>query len=102
MRYNHINQFTSVTLFSISSRGTRLARRQTSSSGPRSQMLPGDVRGSFQGQALTFRETVSSLTILMVLAVFVMYVILAILYESYLHPITVLSSLPVVLGSADS
>src|SRR4029077_8747974 len=56
------------------------------------QMLPGDVRGSLQGQALTFRETVSSLTILMVLAVFVMYVILAILYESYLHPITVLSS----------
>ena len=33
----------------------------------------------------------------MVLAVFVMYVILAILYESYLHPITVLSSLPVAL-----
>jgi HAE1 family hydrophobic/amphiphilic exporter-1 len=55
------------------------------------------VRGSFQGQALVFRETVSSLTILMVLAVFVMYVILAILYESYLHPITVLSSLPVAL-----
>src|SRR5205823_5967482 len=39
----------------------------------------------------------SSLTILMFLAVFVMYVILAILYESYLHPITVLSSLPVAL-----
>ena len=52
---------------------------------------------SLQGEALTFRDTVSSLTILMVLAVFVMYVILAILYESYLHPITVLSSLPVAL-----
>ena len=42
-------------------------------------------------------DTVANLTILMVLAVFVMYVILAILYESYLHPITVLSSLPVAL-----
>ena len=61
------------------------------------QILPPDVRGGLQGEALTFRDTVSSLTILMVLAVFVMYVILAILYESYLHPITVLSSLPVAL-----
>ena len=55
------------------------------------------MQGGLQGEALTFRDTVSSLTILMVLAVFVMYVILAILYESYLHPITVLSSLPVAL-----
>jgi HAE1 family hydrophobic/amphiphilic exporter-1 len=61
------------------------------------QILPLDVRGSLEGEALTFRDTVSSLTILMVLAVFVMYVILAILYENYLHPITVLSSLPVAL-----
>ena len=42
---------------------------------------------------MTFRNTVSDLTILMALAVFVMYVILAILYESYLHPLTVLSTL---------
>ena len=46
---------------------------------------------------MTFRNTVSDLAILMLVAVFVMYVILAILYESYLHPITVLSSLPVAL-----
>jgi HAE1 family hydrophobic/amphiphilic exporter-1 len=55
------------------------------------------VRGSLQGEALTFRNTVSDLTILMALAVFVMYVILAILYESYLHPLTVLSTLPTAL-----
>jgi HAE1 family hydrophobic/amphiphilic exporter-1 len=61
------------------------------------QMLPQGVRGSLQGEALTFSDTVHSLTILMFLAVFVMYVILAILYENYLHPITVLSSLPVAL-----
>src|SRR5439155_17907990 len=46
---------------------------------------------------LTFRDTVRNLTILMGLAVFVMYVILAILYESYLHPVTVLSTLPPAL-----
>jgi HAE1 family hydrophobic/amphiphilic exporter-1 len=55
------------------------------------------MKATFQGEALTFRATVQSMSILMVLAVFVMYVILGILYESYLHPITVLSSLPVAL-----
>jgi len=81
----HINQFTSVSLFSISSRVRDRKANGLRRGRAAKQMLPGDVRGSFQGQALTFRETVSSLTILMVLAVFVMYVILAILYESYLH-----------------
>ena len=52
---------------------------------------------SLQGEALTFRDTVRDLTILMALAVFVMYVILAILYESYVHPLTVLSTLPTAL-----
>jgi HAE1 family hydrophobic/amphiphilic exporter-1 len=59
--------------------------------------VPPQIRGQFQGEALTFRETMSSLTILMILAVFVMYVILAVLYESYLHPVTVLSTLPTAM-----
>jgi len=59
--------------------------------------VPPTVRASLQGEALTFRDTVRDLTILMALAVFVMYVILAILYESYVHPLTVLSTLPTAL-----
>jgi HAE1 family hydrophobic/amphiphilic exporter-1 len=55
------------------------------------------VRASLRGEALTFRDTVRDLLILMALAVFVMYIILAILYESYLHPVTVLSTLPTAL-----
>jgi HAE1 family hydrophobic/amphiphilic exporter-1 len=55
------------------------------------------MRADYLGEALTFKSTVADLTVLMFLAVFVMYVILGILYESYLHPITVLSSLPVAL-----
>jgi HAE1 family hydrophobic/amphiphilic exporter-1 len=55
------------------------------------------MRASLQGEALTFQNTVRDLTLLMALAVFVMYVILAILYESYLHPLTVLSTLPTAL-----
>jgi HAE1 family hydrophobic/amphiphilic exporter-1 len=94
---NHINQFTSVTLFFNLKPGYTIGQATDFVEQAAREMLPRDIRGGLQGQALTFRETVSSLTILMVLAVFVMYVILAILYESYLHPITVLSSLPVAL-----
>src|SRR5437879_12919948 len=61
------------------------------------EMVPPTMRASLQGEALTFRNTVRDLTILMALAGFVMYVILAILYESYLHPVTVLSTLPTAL-----
>jgi HAE1 family hydrophobic/amphiphilic exporter-1 len=61
------------------------------------EIVPSNLRASLQGEALTFRDTVRNLTILMALAVFVMYVILAILYESYVHPLTVLSTLPTAL-----
>jgi len=94
---NHINQFTSVTIFFNLKPGYTIGQATQYVEDTAKQILPIDVRGSLQGEALTFRDTVSSLTILMVLAVFVMYVILAILYENYLHPITVLSSLPVAL-----
>ena len=62
-----------------------------------SEIVPPTVRAELQGEAQTFSNTVTSLTILMALAVFVMYVILAILYESYVHPLTVLSTLPTAL-----
>ena len=60
-------------------------------------VVPQNVRGGLQGEALLFSQTVGQFVVLAGLAVFVMYVILAILYESYLHPITVLSALPVAL-----
>src|SRR6266853_396706 len=94
---NHINQFTSATLFFNLKPGYSIGQATDFVEKAAKQFLPAGIRGEFRGEALTFRDTVSSLTILMVLAVFVMYVILAILYESYLHPITVLSSLPVAL-----
>jgi HAE1 family hydrophobic/amphiphilic exporter-1 len=94
---NHINQFTSVTIFFNLKPGYTIGQATQFVENSARQILPIDVRGSLQGEALTFRDTVASLSILMVLAVFVMYVILAILYENYLHPITVLSSLPVAL-----
>jgi len=94
---NHINQFTSVTLFFNMKPDYTVGQATDFVEKTAKEILPADIRGELQGQALTFRNTASDLVKLMLVAVFVMYVILAILYESYLHPITVLSSLPVAL-----
>jgi HAE1 family hydrophobic/amphiphilic exporter-1 len=94
---NHINQFTSVTMFFNLKPGFAIGPATQFVEGTAKQLLPSGVSGQLQGEALTFQNTVRDLAILMVVAVFVMYVILAILYESYLHPLTVLSSLPVAL-----
>jgi HAE1 family hydrophobic/amphiphilic exporter-1 len=94
---NHINQFTSVTFSFNGMPGVPLGNVTDFIQQKADEIVPPTMKGTFQGQALTFRSTVGSLTILMFFAVFVMYVILGILYESYLHPITVLSSLPVAL-----
>jgi HAE1 family hydrophobic/amphiphilic exporter-1 len=94
---NHLNQFTSVTFSFNPAPGVPLGVATDFIDKLSHQIVPSTMRADFQGEALTFRSTISDLTILMVLAVFVMYVILGILYESYLHPLTVLSSLPVAL-----
>ena len=94
---NHINQFTSVTFFFNLKPGYTIGQATGFVQAAAKEILPPDIRGGLQGEAQTFSSTVADLSILMVLAVFVMYVILAILYESYLHPLTVLSSLPVAL-----
>src|SRR5271165_155848 len=94
---NHINQFTSVTMFFNLKPGYSIGPATDFVEQTAKQILPPGIQGQLQGEALIFRNTVSDLALLMLVAVFVMYVILAILYESYLHPLTVLSSLPVAL-----
>ena len=94
---NHLNQFTSMTLFFNLKPGVALGDATNYIQAAAAEIVPPGVRAELQGEALTFSKTVTSLTILMGLAVFVMYVILAILYESYVHPLTVLSTLPTAL-----
>ena len=94
---NHLNQFTSVTLFFNLKPGIALGDATNFINKAAAEIVPPGVRGELQGEAQTFANTVTSLTVLMALAVFVMYVILAILYESYVHPLTVLSTLPTAL-----
>jgi HAE1 family hydrophobic/amphiphilic exporter-1 len=94
---NHLNQFTSVTLFFNLKPGVPVGEATDVITRTAAEVVPPTVRAGLQGEALTFSNTVRDLTILMFLAVFVMYVILAVLYESYLHPLTVLSTLPTAL-----
>ncbi|HVT87494.1 MAG TPA: efflux RND transporter permease subunit [Tepidisphaeraceae bacterium] len=94
---NHINQFTSVTLTFNLLPGVPLEEATNFIEQASHESVPPYLRAQFQGEAFDFQQTMSSLVVLMILAVFVMYVILAILYESYLHPITVLSTLPTAM-----
>jgi HAE1 family hydrophobic/amphiphilic exporter-1 len=94
---NHLNQFTSVTLSFNLKPGVAIGDATEFINEAAAEIVPPGLRASLQGEALTFQNTVRDLTILMALAVFVMYVILAILYESYLHPLTVLSTLPTAM-----
>ena len=94
---HHLNQFSSMTLFFNLKPGVALGDATNFISKASAEVVPPTVRAELQGEAQTFSNTVTSLTILMALAVFVMYVILAILYESYVHPLTVLSTLPTAL-----
>jgi HAE1 family hydrophobic/amphiphilic exporter-1 len=57
-------------------------------------VLPSNVGASFSGMAEAFVTTQQGLLLLMLLAVFVIYVILGVLYESFIHPITILTGLP--------
>ena len=55
---------------------------------------PANVHGSFQGTAKAFQDSLSSTPLLIVAAIVVIYIVLGMLYESLIHPLTVLSTLP--------
>src|SRR5882724_365599 len=56
--------------------------------------LPAAIRGSFQGTAQAFQDSLASQPILIAAALVAVYIVLGVLYESYIHPITILSTLP--------
>ncbi len=56
--------------------------------------LPTDISYFFEGQATAFQESMGSVPFLMFLAIMIIYIILGVLYESFIHPITILSGLP--------
>jgi HAE1 family hydrophobic/amphiphilic exporter-1 len=62
--------------------------------------LPDTITTSFQGTAQSFQESVAGMGILLALAIFVIYLVLGILYESFIHPLTILSGLPTAVFGA--
>src|SRR5207253_2155818 len=56
--------------------------------------MPATVAGSFTGTAQAFQASLSSTPLLVAAAILVVYIVLGVLYESYIHPITILSALP--------
>ncbi len=90
----HHNQLNSATISYNLAPGVPLGDATKSIEQITSEVLPPEVGGVSQGLAQEFEESVKSLVILMFVAVFIMYVILGILYESYIHPFTVLTTLP--------
>ncbi|MGH7936512.1 MAG: efflux RND transporter permease subunit, partial [Chthoniobacterales bacterium] len=96
---NHVNQFTSVTFGFDIKPDAALGDVTNYIDKTAAQILPPTVKGELQGEGLVLQQLFIALPFLIIAAVFVMYVILGILYESYVHPITVLSTLfPAVVG----
>jgi len=57
-------------------------------------MLPANITATFQGAAKVFQDSTRNMGILLLIAILVVYIVLGVLYESYVHPITILSGLP--------
>jgi hydrophobic/amphiphilic exporter-1 (mainly G- bacteria), HAE1 family len=99
---NHFDQFTSVTINFNLLPGVAIgdATKFIEDSFANVHRELPSVQSTFQGEALVFRQLFRALPLLLIGAIFVMYVILGILYESYVHPITVLfpAIVPAVVG----
>ena len=96
---NHTNQFTSVTFGFDTKPGVALGDVTSFIQKTAAEVLPPTVKGELQGEGLVLQQLFQALPFLVLAALFVMYVILGILYESYVHPVTVLSALfPAVVG----
>ncbi|MFL5613378.1 MAG: efflux RND transporter permease subunit [Gemmatimonadaceae bacterium] len=91
---NHSGQLPSVTISFNLAPGMSLGTGLKTVENEAADVLPGNVAAGFSGLAEAFVTTQQGLIMLMILAVFVIYVILGVLYESFIHPITILSGLP--------
>jgi len=92
---NHVAQFPSATVsFNLPS-GVSLGEAVDAIKAEEAKLdMPASVETSFQGAAEAFRNSLTSTLLLILAAVVTMYIVLGVLYESYIHPLTILSTLP--------
>jgi HAE1 family hydrophobic/amphiphilic exporter-1 len=91
---NHLGQLPAVTLSFNLEPGVALGDAVTAVGEVARQTLPSTISTSFQGTAQAFESSVRGLGILLIMAILVIYIVLGILYESFVHPLTILSGLP--------
>ena len=92
---NHQGQFPAVTISFNLDPGVSLGQATELIQQATEEMrMPSSVQGSFQGTAAVFKDSLSSMPLLAMAALVAVYIVLGILYESLIHPITILSTLP--------
>jgi multidrug efflux pump len=92
---NHQGQFPSATFSFNLTEGVSLGEAtQVVESANREINLPSSIHASFQGTAAAFQDSLANEPILILAALLTVYIVLGVLYESYIHPITILSTLP--------
>ncbi|SCB96493.1 MdtB/MuxB family multidrug efflux RND transporter permease subunit [Kosakonia oryziphila] len=92
---NHLDQFPSTTISFNVARGYSLGDAvQAITDSEKTLNFPTDIRTQFQGSTLAFQAALGSTVWLIVAAVAAMYIVLGVLYESFIHPVTILSTLP--------
>ena len=91
---NHLGQLPAVTISFNLAPGKSLGDAVAEVEKTARAVLPATITGSLQGTAQSFKSSMVGLGILILVAILVIYIVLGILYESYIHPITILSGLP--------
>jgi len=91
---NHLGQLPSATVSFNLRPGVSLSQATAEVQNLAKQTLPATITTSFQGTAQVFQSSLQNLTLLLGVAVLVIYLVLGILYESFIHPLTILSGLP--------
>ena len=90
----HSGQLPSVTISFSMRPGTSLGQATDEISEAAKNSLPATITGEFQGTAKVFQDSMQNMGILLIVAIAVVYIVLGVLYESYVHPLTILSGLP--------
>jgi HAE1 family hydrophobic/amphiphilic exporter-1 len=95
LQVTHLGQLTSVTFSFDLRQGVALSEAITQvQQAMREMQVPATLTGTFSGTAQAFQSSLQGMGILLVLSIFVIYLVLGILYESFIHPLTILSGLP--------
>ncbi len=94
LEVNHTDQLPSVTISFNLMPGVSLGNAVTEIDGLARKTIPANIITSFQGTAQAFESSMKGLGMLLIMTILIIYIVLGILYESFIHPITILSALP--------